>query len=453
MVRFVVVRLSESFADVWHQLAAGLDAEVQILPAADTHGVPPAVSAVLLAAGGAEREALDWLDRHDTCADVPIFVVGADPGRRMTAQVMGHGAADYFALPEDIEILRNAIGAAVARHRQQSLHDPMGNSEDEMNAFTEIVGESPSLKAVLLRAARLLPHAHGNALIVGETGTGKELLARAIHKGGPRRAAPFVPVNCSALPANLIESELFGHEKGAFTDAHAAKPGLFEIADGGTLLLDEISAFPVDLQAKLLRALEDHEIRRVGGTKSRKVDVRVIAAANEDLAGAVQRGTFRQDLYFRLSVVTLVLPPLRERGADVGLIADHLLASLAARHGLPVPSFNGDARRALLEHAWPGNIRELKNALERALLLSLPGELSLTELLPAAAQNHPAAGVIPFPAHLDTIAAAAGRAMLEACEGNVSEAARRLNVSRRRLRRLVQPNGESREPSPATGTR
>jgi DNA-binding NtrC family response regulator len=440
VVRFVVVHLSESFAEVWPRLAAGVAAEMQSLPAAETHSVPVGVAVVLLAAGGAEREALDWLDRLENTARVPILVAGADPGRRMTAQIMSHGASDYFALPEDLEVLRNALGAAVARHRE-AIQDP-GKSDDEMRAFSEIVGESAALKAVLQRAARLLPHAQGTALIIGETGTGKELLARAIHKGGPRRAAPFVPVNCAALPANLIESELFGHEKGAFTDAHASKPGLFEIADGGTLLLDEIATFPLDLQAKLLRVLEDHEIRRVGGTRSRRVDVRVIAAANEDLRAAVERGTFRQDLYFRLGVVVLSLPPLRQRGADIPLIADRLLASLAALHGLQVPPIDAKTRRALLEYEWPGNVRELKNALERALLLSLPGELSLDELLPARGPQ-PRTTEIPFPAHLETIAAAAGRAMLELCEGNVSEAARRLNVSRRRLRRLVQASGNS----------
>jgi DNA-binding NtrC family response regulator len=432
------VRLSESFADVWRQLAAGIDAEVRVVEPGDVHAVPPTAAAALLAAGGAEREALDWLDRHEVPADVPVFVVGSDPGRRTAAQVVGHGAADYFALPEDIEILSNALAAAVARRRRAVAHVPAESSEDEFRAFHAIAGESPALREVLQRAARLLRHAHGTALLVGETGTGKELLARAIHDGGPRRGAPFVPVNCSALPRGLIESELFGHEKGAFTDAHAVKPGLFEVADGGTLFLDEIDTLPVDLQAKLLRVLEDHEIRRVGGTKSRQVDVRVIAASNEDLERAIERGTLRQDLYFRLGVVTLVLPPLRERGGDVAIIADRLLASLAAHHGLPVPRLNGEARRALAGCAWPGNIRELKNALERALLLSQPGELDLAELVPTTTPKASLAGGIPFPAPLDAMTAAAARAMLEVCRGNVSEAARRLKVSRRRLRRLAQ---------------
>jgi len=275
-------------------------------------------------------------------------------------------------------------------------------------------------------------------MITGESGTGKELGARALHEYGKRRNGPFVAINMAAIPRELIESELFGHEKGAFTDAHAAKPGLFEVADGGTLFLDELDTLPVDLQAKLLRVLEDHEIRRVGGTKSRRVDVRVLAASNTNLEAAVQRGTLRQDLYFRLGVVTLELPPLRDRGGDVAIIAARLLVSLATHHRLPVPPLSAEARRALVNRPWPGNVRELKNVLERALLLSPPGKLDLAELVPAPAAQAAANGALPFPAALDTITTAAARAMLDLCSGSVSEAARRLSVSRRRLRRLAQ---------------
>jgi two-component system response regulator HydG len=405
---------------------------------ADTGAPFPGTAAVLLAAGGAEREAVEWLERHDVPAGIPVFVVGSDPGRRIAARVVSHGAADYFALPDDIEILRNAVASATARRREAQSRSAAESTLPELQAFRAIVGESAAIKTVLQRAARLLKHAHGTALIVGETGTGKELLARAIHQGGPRRAAPFVPVNCSALPRTLIESELFGHEKGAFTDAHATKPGLFEVADGGTLFLDEIGTLPVDLQAKLLRVLEDREIRRVGATKSRQVDVRVLAASNEDLQEAVRRGSFRQDLYFRLGVVTLQLPPLRDRRADVVLIARQLLVSLAKQHGLPVPVLTGEAEHALQGHPWPGNVRELKNCVERALLLSQPGKIDLEELVPEKS-SMPASpgGALPFPAHLDAITTAAARAMLKLCNGNVSDAARRLRVSRRRLRRLA----------------
>ncbi|MBI4421807.1 MAG: sigma-54-dependent Fis family transcriptional regulator [Gemmatimonadetes bacterium] len=433
----VVVRFSPAFGEVWHPLADGLEAELRVVAPGDLAAVPRC-AAVVLAAGGAERQVIEWLEGRDVPSEVPVLVVGSDPGRRTAAQVVGHGASDYFALPEDAELLRNTLAAAVVRHRQKAGRTGDTRVAEGLGAFRVMAGESAALEAVLRRAAWLLRHARGTALIVGETGTGKELLARAIHDGGPRRAAPFVPVNCSALPPQLIESELFGHEKGAFTDAHASKPGLFEVAGGGTLFLDEIATLPVDLQAKLLRVLEDHEIRRVGATKSRRVDVRVIAATNADLGEAVRRGTFRQDLYYRLSVITLEMPPLRERGDDVLLVAERLLASLAATHALPAPELGADARRALKEYAWPGNVRELKNGLERALLLSPPGQLNLSELIPRRAPSVAPTSGLPFPAQLDAITAAAARHMLEMCRGNVSAAARRLNISRSRLRRLVQ---------------
>jgi DNA-binding NtrC family response regulator len=247
-------------------------------------------------------------------------------------------------------------------------------------------------------------------------------------------------VNCSALPENLIESELFGHERGAFTDAHAAKPGLFEVADGGTLLLDEIGTLPPSLQAKLLRVLQDKQVRRVGGTKPHTVDVRIIAATNEDLRRGLTAGRFRQDLYYRLGVITLSLPTLRERGEDVLLIAESLLARLAPAHGLQIPSMKPEVRRALLAHHWPGNVRELKNSVERALLLSEPGSLDASELVPRDEVKPEAAGPIPFPAPLEEITSAAAREMLQLCRGNRSEAARRLDISRRRLRRLLEPD-------------
>ena len=448
--QIVVVRMSASFGDVWRQLVEGLDAEVHIMAPGDVREVPR-TAAVVLAAGGVEREAMDWLSGRERRAGGPVLVVGADPGRRIAAQVVAHGARDYFALPEDAELLRNALATAVQRSREISGRSTP--AEGTAIPFHRIAGDSPALKTVLERAARVAQHSHGDALIIGETGTGKELLARAIHDAGPRRGAPFVPVNCSALPAALIESELFGHERGAVAEAPAAKPGLFEVAEGGTLFLDEIGALPVDLQVKLLRVLDDREVRRVGATKSHRLDVRVIAASNEDLDDAIRRGAFRRDLYFRLSVVTLELPPLRVRGNDVIAIAERLLKSLAAVHDLAVPTLGSEAQRVLKEYAWPGNIRELKNALERALLLSPLGTLALAELMPAVSDVAWAAG-LPFPGELDAITAAAARATLEACGGNVSEAARRLKVSRARLRRLVHAAGTGPASTPAgtTGT-
>src|SRR3989440_5939097 len=436
--RLSVIALSEAFQGFWNDLARAWGRASALVGPAEAVTSSPEMAAVIVAAGGAEREAVQWLESHPVPAGVPALVVGTDPGRRTAMQLVTHGASDYFALPDDLEIFWHAVASAVNAARARAV----GGSNGHADAFAAIVGESQAIKKDLARAARLLPHRNAGALIVGETGTGKELLARAIHEGGPRHGAPFVAVNCSALPEHLIESELFGHERGSFTDAQAAKPGLFEVADTGTLFLDEIGDLPLSLQAKLLRALEDTQIRRVGGTKSRTVDVRILAATNEQLACRVREGTFREDLFFRLSTVVLRLPPLRERGDDVIVLATALLERLAREHDLPVPTLTPDLCQRLRAHPWPGNVRELKNAIERALLLSPPGELSVDELLPAADPGPQLDGPIPFPAPLHTITAAAVRATVRLCGGNRSESARRLLISPRRLRRLLSGGAE-----------
>ncbi|HVH09034.1 MAG TPA: sigma-54 dependent transcriptional regulator [Gemmatimonadales bacterium] len=432
-MRLTVVALSEAFNGFWNDLGADLRVVIDVLKPTDTLAPQPETAALILSAGGAERDAIQWLGAHAVPPGLAALVVGTDPGRRTAMQLVTRGATDYFALPDDVEIFHSAVVAAIAagRTRVQAATNGQGD------VFRYIVGESEVIKRVLLRAARLLPHRNVSALIVGETGTGKELLARAIHQGGPRRGAPFVAVNCSALPEHLIESELFGHERGSFTDAHAAKPGLFEVADTGTLFLDEIGDLPLGLQAKLLRALEAKEIRRVGGTKSRTVDVRILAATNQSLPDRVREGSFREDLFFRLSTVVLTLPPLRERGDDLFLIGEALLAELAREHGVPMPTLGSELRRQLGRHSWPGNIRELKNALERALLLSPPGEVAFDELVAFEDQASGDDGPIPFPAPLHAITTAAARATVRLCGGNRSASARRLGISPRRLRRLL----------------
>lgn len=437
-IRIILVNFSESFAQVWDGLARDLGVEWEQLEGRDPDAAGPDVAAFLLAAGGAEGDVVDWLDNHQPPAGVPTFAIGSDTGRRMATHIVSAGASDYFALPEDLEILRNSVAAAVERRRVAMRRMVQQRGEAKNDAFASIIGESPAIKKVLARAARILQRADATILIDGETGTGKELVARGIHDGGPRRGAPFVAVNCSALPDRLIESELFGHERGAFTDATSTKPGLFEVADGGTIFLDEIGDLPLELQAKFLRVLQDKQVRRVGGTKSRKVDIRIIAATNEDLPRHIQDGKFREDLYFRLSVITLTLPPLRERGDDLMLIVDALLKELAEHHDLPVPDITPQARRSLLDYHWPGNVRELRNAVERALLLSAPGKLDPRELRPQSETIARQGGPIPFPARLDDITVAAANAMLGLANGNRSEAARRLGISRRRLRRLLE---------------
>jgi DNA-binding NtrC family response regulator len=431
--RVCVVVVSEAFRDFWQHLAGDLGVAIDVLGLADAVTARPDTAVFILAAGGAERDAARWLETHRIPPGLPALVVGTDPGRRTAMQLVARGASDYFALPDDLEIFRNALAAALNGGGTRAADASNGQSD----AFAGIVGESQAIKQALARAARLVPHRNARALIIGETGTGKELLARAIHAGGPRRNAPFVAVNCSAFPEHLIESELFGHERGSFTDAHAAKPGLWEVADTGTLFLDEIGDLPLNLQAKLLRVLEDKEIRRIGGTKSRTVDVRVLAATNEQLLQRVRDKTFREDLFFRLSTVVLRLPPLRERGDDLMLIAQAVLERLAGEHAVPVPLLTPEVRRQLRAHPWPGNVRELKNAMERALLLSSAGELNADELLPPEDPNVQGEGPIPFPAPLHQITTAAARATVRLCGGNRSESARRLLISPRRLRRLL----------------
>ncbi|HEV8235201.1 MAG TPA: sigma-54 dependent transcriptional regulator, partial [Gemmatimonadaceae bacterium] len=309
-------------------------------------------------------------------------------------------------------------------------------AESSKFRFEGVLGDSAALRAALDRAARIIPHASVTVLLTGETGTGKELVARAIHYNGPRRGAPFVDINCAAIPEQLLESELFGHEKGAFTGATVAKPGLFELANGGTLFLDEIGHLPLVLQGKLLRALEERTIRRVGGTRAIAIDVRVIAATHVELAAAVARREFREDLFHRLNVVPIELPALRARREDIPVLARHFLTRFAGEYELPVPVLSSSAERALSGREWSGNIRELRNLMERTLLLTPKRALDAEDFADDRAV-HVTDQDIPFPATIATITRAAARMMMQYCDGNKSEAARRLGISRPRLQRLL----------------
>ncbi len=432
-----LVVLSDSFRSTVLDLAREFGAEAREGAPAEGQEVPAGADLVLALAGGAEGAAVDWLGDVPP-GGPPVYLVGAAADHRLAAAALQRGARDYFALPEDLDLLRRTL----ERERREALArrnaGRFAEAERRSAGFGTILGRSPALQRVLEQAARVAPHGDVTVLLGGETGTGKELLARAIHYHSPRAAAPFVEINCAAIPGNLLESELFGHERGAFTGAVAARPGLFELAHGGTLFLDEIGHLPLELQPKLLRALESREIRRVGGQSTRRIDVRVLGATHVDLAAAVRRGEFREDLYYRLNVVVLRLPPLRERGDDVELLAETFLGRLADRYGLPVPPLTPEARALLRAHPWPGNVRELRNTIERALVLSPPGTLHLDVLRePAQPDAGPASG-LPFPADLATLSRAAAARMLELTHGNKSEAARRLGISRPRLQRLLE---------------
>ena len=434
-----IVNLSDSFQSLWTDLAEELDVVCQTI-GPDAPVTAGQTIALLIAAGGEEERGLDYLLAHDV-VQPPTYLIGSNASHRFAVEAVRRGAADYFVLPQDVDLLRRtlAANAEAARERRSGELAQIGTG------FKHVIGDSPALKATLAKAARIMTHGDVTVLITGETGTGKEVIARALHDGGPRANEPFVTVNCAAIPSNLIESELFGHEKGAFTDAKQTRIGLFEEADRGTLFLDEVGHLPFHLQGKLLRALEDKHIRRVGGTRDRKIDTRILTATHVDLPQAIARGEFRQDLFYRLNVVALELPPLRDRGGDVELLAREFAKTLAARYRVPVPELSPEVIAALRAHDWPGNVRELQHAIERALLLSPPGTLDPAELaLDSTVLRATASEALPFPATLKEINAAAANAAVKFHDGNKSAAARQLGISRARLQRLIE-HGEDDE--------
>ncbi len=400
------------------------------------------MACVLILAGGAESEALDQL-RLLSALELPRYVIGAAADHRIATAALQLGARDYLALPQDLELLRRLLERERQAFAGRGAAAKFAEDERRLSGFDALVGDSPELRRVIEQGRRVAQHRDVTVLIGGETGTGKELLARALHYHSPRAAAPFVEINCAAIPSQLLESELFGHERGAFTGAVGAKPGLMELAHGGTVFLDEIGSLPLELQPKLLRALEGREIRRVGGQQTRQVDIRLIGATHVDLRAAVDRGDFREDLFYRLNVVALVLPPLRDRGNDVGLLAATFIRQLATRHRLPVPPLTPAMLSALMAHHWPGNVRELRNAIERALVLSPPGALEPRELPARRSSETAGSGTLPFPATLRVITQAAVTAMLEVAQGNKSAAARQLGISRPRLQRIMDGHADA----------
>ncbi|HYJ80914.1 MAG TPA: sigma 54-interacting transcriptional regulator [Longimicrobiaceae bacterium] len=441
MSHLIVVARSDSFSSLWPQLAADAGTELRVVAGAAEAGAAAGALAVVLAVAGVEEEAEGEIRTLAAAGGPPPLVVGASDDHRLAAALVRAGAADYLSLPGDLEALRGELAERARRRAARAAGEKLAAAERSAFDFGRIVGRSRELRAALERAGRIIPRDRATVLITGETGTGKELLAQAIHYNGPRAAQPFVELNCNAIPATLLESELFGHEKGAFTDARTAKPGLFEAADGGTLFLDEIGDLPLTLQGKILKALDEKQVRRVGAVRAKAVDARIIAATHVDLAAAVKRGDFREDLFYRLSVIPIHLPPLRERGDDVLLIAEHFLRTLSAQYGMDAPVVGPELRRALLAHAWPGNVRELRNGLERALLLG-DGGLDPADLFPAPAPAARSAaagdGAIPFPAPLAEIVRAAAFATVERFQGNKSAAAEALGISRSRLYRLLE---------------
>jgi Nif-specific regulatory protein len=331
------------------------------------------------------------------------------------------------------------------KSRLESENESLRRQIERRQRFDSLLGES----AIMQRLFGIIDKVAASAvpvLLQGETGTGKELIARAIHTSGSRRSAPFVTVNAGALPELLLESELFGHKRGAFTGAVEDHRGLFQEADGGTLFLDEIGEMPLPMQVKLLRALQEGEVKRVGEANVRKVDVRLIAATNRDLVAEVTGGRFREDLFYRLNVFPIHVPPLRERGNDILLLAEEFVRRFAKRHGKRSMTLAPDATRWLLSHTWPGNVRELQNCLERAVTLCEPGgRLTVEQMQPAFGPRAPAAGGGAATRTLREALDAAERVeiqrALDACDGRVAAAARRLGVSRQHLHTLQRKHG------------
>jgi DNA-binding NtrC family response regulator len=297
--------------------------------------------------------------------DIPIIFITGAGDIPMSVRAVKAGALQFLTKPFDNDDLIDAIRQGLERDRRERQTQP----DSEQHSFQGIVGKSAALRAALKQVKVVAPTA-STVLIQGETGTGKELIGRAIHNLSPRSNRPFVKINCAAIPSGLLESELFGHEKGAFTGAVAQKIGRFELAHGGTLLLDEVGDIPLELQPKLLRVLQEHEFERLGSTRTQRVDVRLVAATNRDLAQMVAEKQFRDDLYFRVSVFPIRIPPLRERVEDIPLLARHFIETFAQRMNKRIGSIPDEMIDSLCRYAWPGNVRELQNFVERTLILS-----------------------------------------------------------------------------------
>jgi DNA-binding NtrC family response regulator len=383
--------------------------------------------------------------------EIPVVLLTAHGSIETAVEAMKQGAHDFLPKPFDrervLEVVAKAAGQAERGRRE--FQGPLAEG-----ARCGIIGSAPAMEEVFRLVERVAP-SPTSVLVTGETGTGKELIAESLHRLSPRREGSLVRINCGALPENLVEAELFGHERGAFTGAERAKPGRFELADGGTLFLDEVGELPAAVQVKLLRVLQDGQVDRIGSTAPRRVDVRLVAATHRDLESEAEAGRFRQDLLFRLRVVEIKVPPLRERSEDVPALVDFFLGKHASRLGRQRPSVSGEALRALASCPWPGNVRELENAVERALLLS-----DSTELGPAdfdlGAAGPAAEGAVPVtvPAGSGTpdlkeaarqAAAEAERRLireaLEATGDNVTRAAERLGLSRRGLQLKMKALG------------
>jgi two-component system, NtrC family, response regulator len=367
-----------------------------------------------------------------------VVVLTGNADRANTLRAVQAGAFDYQAKPVDVDALKVVLRRAAFLHGVETEAAHQVSAAEAGARFEDIVGHSPKMREIFDIVTRVA-RTDATVLVEGESGTGKELLARAVHRKSRRRDRAFVPINCGAIPETLLEAELFGHEKGAYTGAHVQRKGKLEVADGGTLFLDEVGEMSLLLQVKLLRFLQEREIERIGGRDRIKVDVRVVAASNKDLKAEIAGGRFREDLYFRLSVMTIKLPPLRERGEDIILLANTFLRRSCKEHRRKL-QFGQDAALALAAYAWPGNIRELENVVQRAVIMA---EGKFIEPADLGFQAPPGAGEAPR--RLKEARNQLERELLlEALtrtKGNISQAAKELGVSRPALHDLLDKHG------------
>jgi DNA-binding NtrC family response regulator len=374
--------------------------------------------------------------------DLPVVIITAFGTIESAVESMKLGARDFITKPFSNKELLLVVSRALENRRLRQEVKQLRVELARSYGLPNIIGVDAKMAAVLEIVERVAD-TPATILIMGESGTGKDLLARALHFSSQRREGPFIPINCVAIPENLIESELFGYAKGAFTDARQAKTGLFIAARGGTLFLDEIGEMPLPLQSKMLRAIEDKKIRPLGATEEIAVDVRIVAATNANLEKALDEGRFRSDLYYRLSTVTLMVPPLRDRPADIPLLIRHFLLRASAEAGRPVPEIEAQAMERLLRYRWPGNARELQNAIQRGVILARDNILTVRELPPKVA------GLDLSPARmlgeavdkrisLDQLERDYIRAVVDAVEGNKTEAANILQIDRKTLYRKLE---------------
>jgi DNA-binding NtrC family response regulator len=371
----------------------------------------------------------------------PVIVMTAFGTIEVAVEAMKAGAVDFlmkpFSLDHLMAVVQKALEVRALRDENRQLREELGKRYQ----FDNIIGRSPLMQEVFATIERVAP-TRATVLLAGESGVGKDLIARAIHFHSPRRDRPFVKINCTALPENLMESELFGYEKGAFTGANTTKPGKFEQADTGTVFLDEIGDVPAVIQVKLLRILQEREFERLGSNKTRHIDVRVIAATNQDLRAALEQGTFREDLYYRLNVVPINIAPLRERMQDIPFLAEHFLQKYAAEAGNRIQSITPAAMSKLADYHWPGNVRELENVIERSVVMCTGDRLDVSDIkLDYAPRPRSTANDFSLPPGmtLDQYEQEIIREALKRADGNKSQAARALGLTRNALRyRLTQ---------------